>query len=207
MLESSPDARGIDDDTIHQQTAHNAGYGSTCGRSLNRIGQRVDIRLLVVLLAVVLVVGCTRADPPPISRETEATLVAEAIDNACGAQCDLLTPYVFDQLRKIGTPGQDPMTKQTMAAIETAVERVVFVGFAGVEELFEDSDSVDSGAGILIYAGPVEQLAEGVVGIEIGVIKGGVDGRGETYQFVWDGRKWVPTTAEDTGITIPGWVS
>lgn len=174
---------------------------------MNRIGQGVDVRLLVVLLALVLVVGCTRADTPPISQDTEATLIAEAIERACGGQCDLLTPYVFDQLRKIGAPGQEPMTQQTVAAIEAAVEGIVFVGFSAVEELFEDSVSVDSGAGILIYAGPVEQLAEGVVGIEIGVIKGRVDGRGETYQFVWDGRKWVPTTAEDTGITIPGWVS
>jgi hypothetical protein len=59
----------------------------------------------------------------------------------------------------------------------------------------------------LISVGPVEKLAKGVVGIDIGLATARDGYFGETYIFQWDGSNWIPATPEDTGVTVTSSVS
>jgi hypothetical protein len=46
-----------------------------------------------------------------------------------------------------------------------------------------------------------------VVGVDVWILRGFLNGIGETYLFRWDGTAWVDTTPEETGVTVTSSVS
>ena len=46
-----------------------------------------------------------------------------------------------------------------------------------------------------------------VVGVDVWILRGFLNGIGETYLFHWDGSAWVDTTPEETGVTVTTAVS
>lgn len=165
-----------------------------------------------LIVGLVLLIGAcsTTQAAPELTPDVEAELIAEAMDRACYGVCSVLTPYVRDSLFKSNTTvgNELPMTLETTTAIEEVLdEPVTFVSYMEAKALFDDGGLVQSGSGVLLSAGPVEELADGVVGIEIGVITALDGGRGEVYQFAWDGDIWVPATSDETGVVTTEWVS
>jgi len=59
----------------------------------------------------------------------------------------------------------------------------------------------------LVSATPVRRLGPGVIGVDVWVLRGFLNGIGETYLFRWDGTAWADTTPEETGVTVTTAVS
>jgi hypothetical protein len=167
------------------------------------------------LLLALFVVACgSSGDAPPTSQgapphmtpEVGAKITAMAIVEACGSGCPP-TVYVRDQLIKVTTEvGQEqPMSDATQQAIADEVPGVRFV--RQTESLFGPSGAIDGGNSLLITVGPVEDLAPGIVGIEVGVTPRLFGGHGQVYQFQWSGSSWEPATSDVTGVTTTSWVS
>jgi hypothetical protein len=161
--------------------------------------------LLVVAMSLA---ACSATDPPPELAESEiASLSAEAVERACANGCQTYeVVYVRDQLVRIGGPARE-MPEETRSAIAGLFDGIQFARGQALDDLFGDDFLFAGGEGILITVGPVEDLAEGVVGFEVGLITARDGGHGEVYQFQWDGTTWVPATQEDTGVTVTSWVS
>lgn len=170
-------------------------------------------RVLTVLGGLVLVamVGCSwsGSQSPEVSAEAESELAADALARACDEDCDQLTIYVYDELFTHDTllGEEDPMPQSTIEAITERLGDVRFVGQEEADALFGDDALVDNGSGVLVSIGPVEVLAEGIVGIEVGLVTARDGGRGHVVQFQWNGEDWIPATSEDTGVTVTSWVS
>lgn len=169
------------------------------------------MRLLTRLAVIsVIVAACSSSvsGPPAITPDTEATLSAEAVVQACEDECAKFTIYVRDVLHGHQTRGEtEPMPDSMQDAIGEQLGDVTFVDLPRADALFGEDWLVDGGAGVLISVGPVLELAEGVVGIEVGVLTARDGGRGQVRQFQWDGEGWEPATSEDTGVTVTSWVS
>lgn len=171
------------------------------------------VRFLIVTVGVAAVgfVACTSqgSQAPDLTAETESDLAADAVVRACERQCDGFSIYVHDELFTSVTPlGQvEPMPQSTIEAIRERLGDVTFVNQTEADALFGDDALVDGGNGVLISIGPVEDLAEGVVGVEIGLVTAREGGHGQVLQFQWSGGGWTPATSEDTGVTVTSWVS
>ncbi len=59
----------------------------------------------------------------------------------------------------------------------------------------------------LVSATPVRRYLPDVVGVDVWVHLGPLNGRAVTYLFRWDGTAWVDTTPEETGVTVTSSVS
>lgn len=88
------------------------------------------------------------------------------------AGCAGFTIYVHDELFTADTlHGQaEPMPQSIIEAIRERLGDVTFVNQTEADALFGDDALVDGGSGVLILIGPVEELAEGVVGVEVGLV-------------------------------------
>jgi len=176
-----------------------------------------SLRIVVVVLAGTLAVSSCRAGStvdttaPKLTPETAAELTAIAIARACGNDCTSLSVYVYDKLRTANTTlgAEQPMPESTRLAIADQFDGVQFVDRAQQDTLIDQHSlgPVDGGNGVLISVGPVEDLAPGVVGIEVAVVRGRLDAVGQTVQFQWTNDGWVPATSDDTGVTTTSWVS
>lgn len=170
-------------------------------------------RVLIFLAGLVLVavVGCSASvsQAPEVSQEAESELAAEAVVRACSEECDQFTVYVYDELFTHDTllGEEDPMPQSTIEQITERLGDVTFVGQEETDALFGEDALVDSGRGVLLSIGPIERLAQGVVGIEVGLVTARDGGRGQVVQFQWSGEEWLPATSEDTGVTVTSWVS
>lgn len=170
-------------------------------------------RALTVLVGLVLIaiVACSPSAPqaPEISAETESELAADAAARACEAECEQFTIYIHDKVFTHDTLLDDaePISPSTIEAIRDRLGDVEFVDQEEADALFGDDGLVDGGHGVLLSIGPIEVLAEDVVGIEVGLVIGNVGGRGQMVQFQWNGEAWMPATSEDTGVTVVSWVS
>ena len=89
------------------------------------------------------------------------------------------------------------MPDETRAALADVFDDVEFVA--------DTSGLVDGG--LLIGVSSVDELAEGVVGVDVGIMRSEFDFRAETILFRWDGSSWVDATSEDTGVTVTSAVS
>lgn len=171
------------------------------------------VRFLTVAvgLAAVGLVACASpgSQAPELTAETESNLAADALVRACERECYGFTIYVHDELFTAVTPlGQaEPMPQSTVEAIRERLGDVTFVNQTEADVLFGDDALVDGGNGVLISIGPVEELTEGVVGVEVGVVTGREGGHGQVLQFQWSGDGWIPATSDDTGVTVTSWVS
>ncbi|MEX0796466.1 MAG: hypothetical protein WD274_07215 [Acidimicrobiia bacterium] len=162
--------------------------------------------LLVVVIALV---GCsTTSEPAPEpDAQVSAALSAQAVERACSNACQTYEiVYVRDELVNIGgSAGEMPM--KTRSAIADLFDGIQFARGQALDDLFGDDALFAGGEGILISVGPVEELAEGVVGIDVGLATARYGYHGETYLFQWDGSNWSPATPQDTGVTVTSSVS
>ncbi len=99
------------------------------------------------------------------------------------------------------------MPEATRGAITRAMSGVEFVDMGQADLLVDDELAVDGGSGVLIYVAPAVELAEMVVGIDVGVTRSGDGFHGQTIQFMWDGETWANATSDDTGVTVTSTVS
>jgi len=53
----------------------------------------------------------------------------------------------------------------------------------------------------------LDELADGVVGVDVSMVRGDGEFRTQTMLFMWDGSSWVDATSEDTGVTVTSAVS
>jgi len=166
------------------------------------------MKLRAIVLAAMLSAACSMSNPASELTALEiASLSAQAVERACANDCQLYdVTYVQDELVSIGGPARE-MPEETRAAIAGLFDGIQFGRGQALDDLFGDDFLFAGGDGILITVGPVEDLAEGVVGFEVGLITARDGGHGEVYQFQWNGTTWVPATEEDTGIPVTKWVS
>jgi hypothetical protein len=59
----------------------------------------------------------------------------------------------------------------------------------------------------VVSAMPVRTFGPGVIGVDVWILRGFLNGIGESYLFRWDGSAWVDTTPEETGVTVTSSVS
>ena len=59
----------------------------------------------------------------------------------------------------------------------------------------------------VVSATRVRRLGHGVIGVDVWIMRGFLNGIGETYLFRWDGAAWVDATPEETGVTVTSAVS
>lgn len=161
--------------------------------------------LLVVLVALA---ACSPSDPAPVpDAQVSAALSAEAVEDACSNSCQIYEiAYVQDELVNIGGSAGE-MPEETRSAISGLFDGIQFARGQALDDLFGDDFLFAGGDGILISVGPVEELAEGVVGIDVGLATARDGYFGETYVFQWDGSNWIPATPEDAGVTVTSSVS
>lgn len=162
--------------------------------------------LLVVVIALV---GCstTSESAPEPDAQVSAALSAQAVEDACSNACQTYEiVYVQDDLVNIGGSART-MPEETRSAVAGLFDGIEFARGQALDDLFGDDFLFAGGEGILIRVGPVVELAEGVVGIEIGLVTARDGGHGEIYQFQWDGSNWSPATPQDTGVTVTSSVS
>jgi hypothetical protein len=151
-----------------------------------------------------LVGACTSAAPEALDDRTTAELLARAGAEACGSDCDLLTVYVRDQLFYADTlvGDEQAMPDETRTALTDRFDEVEFVDMEDADRLVDDEYVVDDGDGVLISVSPVDQLAEGVMGVDVGVTRSLDAYFGQTVQFMWDGETWALASSEDTGVPV-----
>lgn len=164
--------------------------------------------ILLLMAAALVAVSCTTGDPAPEPDDEEvASLSAQAVERACANGCEMYEiVYVRDELVSIDGPALE-MPEGTRSAIGGLFDGIQFARGQVLDDLFGDDFLFAGGEGLLITVGPVENLADGVVGIEVGRNTARDGGHGEVYQFQWDGSEWVPATEEDTGVPVERWVS
>ena len=156
------------------------------------------LRLIIPLLTLVAIVACS---PSTVEIEdgTTAELSTRAVARACGSACINGKVYVLDGLLYADTleGEEEPMPDETQAALADVFDDVEFVA--------NTAGLVDGG--VLVGVSPLDELAEGVDGVDVGVMRSKFDFRAETVLFQWDGSSWVDATSEDTGVTVTSAVS
>lgn len=156
-----------------------------------------------------IVISCSSqpASTPPavstIDKATRGDLVVQAIGLACGDPCTTTPIYVRDQLFDVES--LDPSEPMPDEFEEAVVEAFPNATMASTDEVEAIVGELDAGEAILITLGPLRELAEGVAGIDIGLVA--VSARGQTIQFRWDGSTWAPADSEDSGVTVTSFVS
>ena len=59
----------------------------------------------------------------------------------------------------------------------------------------------------VVSAMPVRTFGPGAIGVDVWIMRGFLNGIGESYLFRWDGSAWVDTTPKETGVTVTTSVS
>ncbi len=163
-----------------------------------------------MIAALLVVAACNSA--PGVSEITDAeaaSLTVDAMIRACEDECSRLDIYVRDVLtgHTLVEQPRPSMPEATKRAILDHFEAVEFVDQGAADELFGVDALVDRGRGVLIAIGPLLDLADGVVGVEIGVLTARDGGRGQVWQFQWQNGEWSPATGDQTGVTVTSWIS
>jgi hypothetical protein len=160
-----------------------------------------------ILAVAIALAACSTERAPELDAEVSANLSAQAVERACSNTCrsfELI--YARDELVKLGGFNRE-MPEETQSAISGLFDEIQFARGEDLDELFDADSLFTGGEGILISVGPVEELAEGVLGIDIGLATAPGVYHGETHLFQWDGSDWIPATPEDTGVTVTSTVS
>ena len=154
--------------------------------------------------AAVLAVSCTAA--PDVTASEEASLASQAIVEACRGICSGVDVFVLDQLVAIdGLIAHMP--EEVHEAIFDRIPSVAIVDKATASTIFREDEDAESRHSVVITIGPLEELAEDVIGFSVGLSDSYYNAWGGIQQFRWDGSTWIPATQDDTGITKPTWVS
>jgi len=161
----------------------------------------------VLLVAVVVVAACTSAArPQPISARVAGELTVRAVRRACPA-CGERTTFVRDALLKSDTLLGDelPMPADVRTALVAGLGAVL-VTRDEATGLFDDEGALPDG-GIVVTVGPIEDLAPGVVGIDVGIARHAFDYRAQTVLFRWERGQWHDATPDEIGVTVTSAVS
>lgn len=154
-------------------------------------------RLLVSVTVAVALFACSSIVQP--TAEHVAKMSAQAIDLACGRDCERLHIYVVTDIEGKGAgalPAETQMSDETKEAIERAVPEAQFVSADEAASLLGDDSLIDGGRGMIINVGAVEDLGEGLVGVEV-ILTSAVGAREESVQeFEWDGEDWRPVEGQ-----------
>ena len=163
---------------------------------------------LSCILAAVAALGGGCGGPRELTVAEEATLSARALAEVCAAKCGEFTIYVRDQVFSIDARvGEEvAMSGDMMTVINNQLGGVEFVNQHQASAMVIDGVLMDGGA-ILMFVGPVTRLDDHVVGVEVGSQTQRNGASGGTQQFRWNGQAWETADPEDTGITVPTWVS
>lgn len=175
------------------------------------IFRSVRIQAVAICAVAVLLAACSAQGPsaPQLTPEVESGLAADALASACAGECGGFNIHVRDELLTSDTlVGEaEAMPQPTMNAIRQSLGDVTFVGQEQADALFGDDALVDGGRGVLVSIGPAERLADGVIGIEVGLLTARDGGHGQVFQFQWNGEIWMPAASDDAGVTVTSWVS
>lgn len=183
---------------------------------------RVSIRLSLLLALIGLIAAaCDYADgesattssliveearEQSLSEEEVATVIATAVATACTA-CEDDTVYIRNHLltteTKVGE--EQAMPEPVRIRLSELSDEVVFVDSTEELEVLGEDHLPDDGT--VVYVGPVQVLAENVVGVEVGTITPGDGFKAQTVQFQWDGTSWNVATSDETGVTVTTAVS
>jgi hypothetical protein len=170
-------------------------------------------RLMVLPALLLLTPACngnssTTTAPLRLTTEIEAELAAHLVVPYCTQSSKNV--YVKEELesRFDEAYADRPMPPQMRTAIEASCPDVHFVTDDEAAALWSDDHAVvDGGNGVIITVGPTTWLADDVVAIEVGAVRGALDGGGHTQQYRWTGTGWEETDSEETGITSMYWVA
>jgi hypothetical protein len=95
----------------------------------------------------------------------------------------------------------DRASAELRAALAQLYEEVLYV------EVVNFAPSVGWDRCTLVGALPARWLGPEVVGIDVWVAEGVLNGIAETYLFRWDGAAWVEATPDEIGVTVTTAVS
>ena len=161
----------------------------------------------MIVMILWLVGACASAQPEALDGDTRAELSARAAARAYGSSCLSGAIFVRDELFYSDTleGDEEAMPELTRAALVDLFDEIEFVDRDAADELTGGGEGM--ARGVLVSLSPADVLAEGVVGVDVGVVRP-LDGyRAETMLFMWDGSSWIDATSEDTGVTVTSAVS
>jgi hypothetical protein len=141
---------------------------------------------------------------PEMTPDVAADLTAMAVARSCTGECSSRKVHLYENLRTVDTPiGQEqPIPDSTRRAIANQFADVQFVDAGQQDALFDQDGLIDGGNGVLISVGPIEDLAAGVVGIEIAIQFTRFDVQGQIVQFQWTSQGWLAASSDETGVTV-----
>jgi hypothetical protein len=96
----------------------------------------------------------------------------------------------------------DDTPAELRALLAPAYDEIVYTG---MDPQFHPAVGWD--ACTLVGAAAPRWYRADVVGVDVWILRGFLNGIGETYLFLWDGTTWVDATPEDTGVTVTSSVS
>lgn len=178
------------------------------------------------LCAALFLVGCGSPDSGSASVEKEsidteptstsagvtpsdaAELTARAVERACELHCGEFAIYVRDEILTATTlsGAEEAMPQLVKAAVAEHVDRAEFITADEEAALIVGGQLTDPRVAI-VNVGPVADLGNNVVGVDIGVVTARDGFRYETHQFLWTGDEWKLTSGEETGVTVTTSVS
>lgn len=156
-----------------------------------------------VLIALVIVSGCTTAtsSPPAIDDAANIDLQIRAIVRACeNAKCGDDPIYVSD----------DVSDRLRSALVEQYGDQVVFPSIEDSESRVNKDGQYDPPATSIGFEPAAPTDNDAVVGVNVWTGSGIFDGFGQTYLFVWTGTTWADTTPgapESGSVTVTTSVS
>lgn len=171
---------------------------------MRRYGRERALRLLLPSLALLVLASCSTgvggqvlsSGVAKISLAEVAKISAQAVDIACGRQCQRLHVYVVNELGSNSGTAGSPIPQETIEAIERAVGDADFVSSDAAAGLFTEDSLVDGGNGVIVNVGEVEADGEDAVVIEVSVTTSIADDEATVHRFEWDGDSW--------NVTSPG---
>ena len=91
-------------------------------------------------------------------------------------------------------------------AVVEGLEQARFITEEQELSLFRDG-LLDDPRMAIVYIGPLTNLGNNVVAVDIGVVTNRLGTLFETHLFEWDGNDWIRVFASETGITVTTSVS
>ncbi len=180
-------------------------------RGIGRRGEFI-VRLVVAAAAcAALIAGCGSAEPAgsvSLSAADVADISAQAAAAACARYCDDSQVYVLDEIvaRDAQSGDETVMPVDMQQSLMASMDRTEIITQERHEGMFADGMLIEPGA-VVVYVGPVDELGDGLVGIDIGVATRGDGYRADTYLFRSTGSGWEPASPEESGVTVTTSVS
>lgn len=156
-----------------------------------------------LLIALVIVSGCTTATstPPAIDDEANIKLQVRAVVRACeDAMCGDDPIYVSDEVTD----------RLRSALVDEFGDQVAFPSMEDSGSRVNQEGRYDPPATSIEVEPVAPTNDETIVGVNVWTAKGVFDGFGQTYLFVWTGTEWAdttPATPDSGNVTVTTAVS